>query len=104
LLFLNELPLHQPTAHARFLEVWLAITIVYFASGLLMLVAGYRCLNDPQLRRRIGALLLALAGFATVVVHNFFVRNWTSWSGSTPPALFSSAGFVGEASCSSSYP
>ena len=75
-LFLNELPLYQPTAHVRLLEVCLAITIVYFASGFLMLAAGYRCLHDPQLRRRIGVLLLALAGFATVVVHNFFVRNW----------------------------
>jgi len=97
LLFLNELPLYQPTTHARFLEVWLVIAVVYFASGFLMLVAGYRGLNDPQLRRRMGALLLALAEFASVVVHNFFVRNWTSWFGSTPPALFSSASFVGEA-------
>jgi hypothetical protein len=97
LLFLNKLPLYQPTAHARFLEAWLAITIVYFVSGFLMLVASYRRLDDPQLRRRMSALLLALAAFATVVVHNLLVRNWTSWFGSTPPAMFSWAGFVGEA-------
>ena len=96
LLFLNELPLYQPTAQARFLEVWLALTVVYFTSGFFMLVASYRRLDDPQLRLRIGALLLALTVFAAVVVHNFLVRNWTSWFGSTPPGLFSWAGFVGE--------
>jgi hypothetical protein len=97
LLFLNDLPLYQPTTQARFLELWLAITIVYFVAGFLMLVASYRRLDDSQLRRRIGALLLALAGFAPIIVHNIFVRNWTSWFGTTPPALFSWAGFVGEA-------
>ena len=96
LLFLNELPLYQPTAQARFLEVWLALTVVYFTSGFFMLVASYRRLDDPQLRRRVGALLLALAGFAPIMVHNIFVRNWTGWFGTTPPALFSWVGFVGE--------
>jgi hypothetical protein len=97
LLFLNELPLYQPTTQARFLEVWLAIAVVYFALGFLMLVDSYRRLNDLRLRRRIGTLLLALAGFALIVVHNVFLRNWTSWFESTPPALFSWEGFVGEA-------
>jgi hypothetical protein len=97
LLFLNALPQYQPTTQARFLEVWVAVTIVYFASGFLMLVSSYRRLDDPQLRRRVGALLLALAGFAPIVVHNIFVRNWHSWFGTTPPAFFSWAGFVGEA-------
>src|SRR2546425_1749538 len=96
LLFLNELPLYQPIMQARFLEVWLVITILYFAAGCLMLVANYRRLDGPQARRRVGALHLALVVFAVVVAHNFFVRNWTSWFGSTPPALFSGAGFVGE--------
>jgi hypothetical protein len=82
---------------ARFLEVWLAIAVVYFALGFLMLVDSYRRLNDLRLRRRIGTLLLALAGFALIVVHNVFLRNWTSWFESTPPALFSWEGFVGEA-------
>ena len=97
LLFLNELPLYQPIVQAKFLEIWLVVTILYFAAGCLMLVANYRRLDDPHARHRVGALYLALVVFAVVVAHNFFVRNWTSWFGSTPPALFSGAGFVGEA-------
>jgi len=96
LLFLNELPLYQPIMQAKFLVVWLVVTILYFAAGCVMLVANYRRLDDPQARRRVGALYLALVVLAVVVAHNFFVRNWTSWFGSTPPALFSGAGFVGE--------
>ncbi len=96
LLFLNELPLYQPIMQIRLLEAWLVVTIIYFAAGCLMLVAGYRRLDDPQARRRMGALYLSLVVFPVVVAHNFFVRNWTSWFGSTPPALFSGAGFVGE--------
>jgi hypothetical protein len=72
------------------------VTILYFAAGCVMLVANYQRLDDPQAWRRVGALYLALVVFAVVVAHNFFVRNWTSWFGSTPPALFSGAGFVGE--------
>jgi len=41
-------------------------------------VANNRRLEDPQARRRMGALHLALVVFAVVVAHNFFVRNWTS--------------------------
>ncbi len=96
LLLLNELPLYQPILQVRVLEAWLVVTILYFAAGCLMLVANYRRLDDPQARRHVGALYLALVVFAAVVAHNFFVRNWTSWFGSTPPALFSGAGFVGE--------
>jgi uncharacterized membrane protein len=96
LLFLNELPLYQPIMQIIFLEAWLVVTILYFAAGCLMLVSNYRRLDDPQARRRVRALYLALVVFAVVVAHNFFVRNWTSWFGSTPPALFSGAGFVGE--------
>jgi ABC-type branched-subunit amino acid transport system permease subunit len=91
--FLNELPLYQPIMQAKFLVVWLVVTILYFAAGCVMLVANYRRLDDPQARRRVGALYLALVVLAVVVAHNFFVRNWTSWFGSTPPALFSGAGF-----------
>lgn len=97
LLFLNELPLYQPIVQAKFLEVWLVVTLLYFAAGCAMLVANYRRLDDPQARRRVGGLYLALVVFAVVVAHNFFVRNWISWFGSTPPALFSGAGFVAEA-------
>jgi hypothetical protein len=97
LLFLNELSLYQPIMQIIFLEAGLVVTIVYFAAGCLMLVANYRRLDDPQARRRLGTLYLALVVFAVVVAHNFFMRNWTSWFGSTPPALFSGAGFIGEA-------
>ncbi len=73
------------------------VTILYFTAGCLMLVANYRRIDVPQARRRVRGLYLALVVFAVVVAHNLFVRNWTSWFGSTPPALFSGAGFVGEA-------
>jgi hypothetical protein len=96
LLLLNQLPLYRPITQTIFLEAWLAVTILYFAAGFLILVANCRCLDDAQSRRRASVLLLALAVFAIVVLHNFFVRNWTSWFRSKPPALFSGAGFVGE--------
>jgi hypothetical protein len=96
LLFLNKMPLYQPGIQTKLLEVWLAVTILYFAAGFLMLVANYLHLDDPRRRRRTGVLCLALALFAIVVVHNFFVRNWTSWFGNTPPTTFSGPGFVGE--------
>jgi hypothetical protein len=96
LLFLNEVPLYQPTTQTRLLEVWLAVTILYFAARFVILVANYRHLEDPRHRRHASVLCLAPALFATVVVHNFFVRNWTSWFGSTPPPLFSVPAFVGE--------
>jgi hypothetical protein len=63
----------------------------------LPLVANYRRLEDPQARHHVGTLYIALLVFAVVIAHNFFVRNWTSWFGNAPPALFSGAGFVGEA-------
>jgi hypothetical protein len=97
LLFLNDFPLYQPTTQAWFLEAWLAITIVYFTAGFWMLLAGYCRLDDAHLRRHVGVLVLALAGFAPIIVHNVFVRNWHSWFGTSPPALFSWTGFVGEA-------
>ena len=61
-----------------------------------MLVANYRRLEDPQARRRVGTLYLALLVFAVVIAHNVFVRNWTSWFGSAPPAFFAGDGFVAE--------
>src|SRR5258708_1485393 len=42
LLFLNELPMYQPYMQAKLLELWLVVTILYFAAGCLMLVANYR--------------------------------------------------------------
>jgi len=97
LLFLNEVPLYHPTTQAKLLELWLAVTILYFAAGFLILVANYLHLDDPGGgARRTGVLCLALALFAIVIAHNVLVRNWTSWFGSTPPTLFSGPGFVGE--------
>jgi hypothetical protein len=69
-----------------------------------MLTASYRRLEDLQERRLVGAICLALVIFGVIVVHNFFTRNWTSWFGSAPPALFSGTTFVGEVVCSSSCP
>jgi uncharacterized membrane protein len=94
LLFLNKFPMYQPIVQIRLLEVWLAVTLIYFAAGFFILAASYRRLGDPRQRRRAGALILVQALFAVVVLHNFFVRNWASWFGSTPPALFTGAGFV----------
>jgi hypothetical protein len=96
LLFLNEVPRYQPATQTRLLEVWLALTILYFAAAFLMLVANYRHPDDSRYRRRAGVLCLALALFPAVVVHNVFVRNWNSWFGSTPPIWFSVPGYVGE--------
>ena len=97
LLFLNKFPMYQATTQARLLDAWLAVTLLYFAAGFLFLVASHRRLDDPRHRRHAGALILVQALFAVVVLHNFFVRNWASWFGTTPPALFSVAGFVGAA-------
>ena len=94
LLFLNKFPMYQPIAQVRFLEVWLVVTLIYFAAGFLILAASYRHLDDPRRRRPVGALILAQALFAVIVLHNFFVRNWARWFGGTPPALFSEAGFL----------
>jgi hypothetical protein len=94
LLFLNKFPMYQPIAQARLLEVWLGVTLLYFTTGFLILAASYRRLDDPRHRRHAGALILVQALFAAIVLHNFFVRNWASWFGSTPPALFSASGFV----------
>jgi len=97
LLFLNKFPMYRPIAQVRLLEVWLAVTLIYFVVGFLFLAAGYRRLDDPRQRRSASALILVQALFAVIVLHNFLVRNWASWFGNTPPALFSEAGFVGAA-------
>jgi len=60
-----------------------------------MLVANDRRLDDPSERRRIGTLCLALVIFFAIVVHNFFTRNWMTWFGTSPPALFSGPATAG---------
>src|SRR6266853_3222213 len=37
LLFLNKFPMYQPIAQVRLLEVWLAVTLIYFVVGFLFL-------------------------------------------------------------------
>jgi hypothetical protein len=97
LLFLNLWPLFPPVTPTTLLEIWLVVTVLYFAAGFLMLTANYRRLSDRRERRRVGALWVALLLFAVIVAHNCLVRNWTGWFGTVPPALFSAASFAGEA-------
>ncbi len=97
LLFLNKFPLNRPIAQIRLLEVWLAVTLIYFATSFLILMAGYRRLDNQRQRRSTLALILVQILLALFVLHNFLVRNWASWFGSKPPNLFSDAGFVGAA-------
>lgn len=87
LLFLNLLPLYQPIVQVRLLELWFAVSTVYFAAGFLMLRSSYRRLDDLHERKRVGSLCLALMIFFIIVVHNFFARNWMNWFGNPPPAL-----------------
>jgi len=96
LLFFNVLPLYQPSTQAAILELWAAVSVLYFAAGFLMLTANYRRVNDTQERRRMGALCLAITTFGIIVVHNFLMRNWTNWFGGTPPGLFSEVTSAGE--------
>ena len=96
LLFLNKFPMYQPIVQARLLEVWLGVTVLCFATGFLILVVSYGRLDDPRLHRRACALIL-VQPFSQLVLHNLLVRNWASWFGSTPPAVFSEAGFIGVA-------
>jgi uncharacterized membrane protein len=95
LLYLNVWP-SWPWLHAMLLELWLAISIACFMLGFLMLAAGYRRADNPQERRRMGALGFAFAFFGLLVVHNFFTRNWTLWFGTATPGFFSGASFVAE--------
>ena len=97
LLFLNKFPTYRPIAQIRLLEVWFAVTLIYFAASFLILMAGYRRLDNPRQRRSTGALILVQILLALFVIHNFLVRNWASWFGNKAPSLFSDAGFVGAA-------
>lgn len=89
LLFLNVLPLYQPGVQAGFLEIWLAVSVLYLAAGFLMLVANYRRLDNQAERHRVGALCLALVIFFIIVAQNLLTRNWTNWFGTLPPAFLS---------------
>ena len=97
LLFLSMWPFYRPARHAWLLQLWLAITVLYFVPGFIILLASYYCAESLLERRRIGALFAASVLFSLIILHNFFVRDWTGWFGSVPPALFSSMSFVVEA-------
>ena len=97
LLFLNRFPMYRPIAQIRLLEGWFAVTIIYFAASFLILMAGYRRLDNPRQRRSTRTVILAQVLLGFFVLHNFLVRNWAGWFGSRPPNLFSDAGFVGAA-------
>src|SRR5260370_20162743 len=50
LLFLNKFPMYQPIVQIRLLEVWLAVTLIYFAAGFFLLPARLRRLHDSRRR------------------------------------------------------
>jgi len=43
--------MYRPIAQVRLLEVWLAVTLIYFVVGFLFLAARHRRLDDPRQRR-----------------------------------------------------
>lgn len=96
LLYLNRLPFYRPTTQIIVLEFWLAMTVLYFLLGFGILAANYRGAEDRQEKRHMLALSLASVLFGFILLHNFLTRNWTSWFGTSPPALFSGASFVAE--------
>jgi hypothetical protein len=97
LLFLSKFPMYRPVAQIWLLEVWVAVTLTYFAASFLIPMIVYRRLDNPRQRSSTRALIVVQALLALIVLHNFLVRNWASWFGSQPPSLFSDAGFVGAA-------
>ena len=97
LLFLSVWPFYQPATHAWLLQLWLAMTVLCFVAGCIILLVGCYRAESVQERRRIGAVFAASVFFGLAILHNFFVRNWTSWFGGVPPALFSPMSFVAEA-------
>ena len=97
LLFLSVWPFYRPTMHAWLLQLWLATAVLYFVAGCLILFVRYCRAESRQERRRVGALCAVSILFGLIILHNIFVRNWTGWFGSAPPALFSAMSFVAEA-------
>ena len=97
LLFFQHWPLFQLFSQQKFLALWVILTIVYLMNGMGMLAVNYRRVQDRNERRRTAGLFFALCVLALVVAHNFFVRNWSAWFGTTAPALFSPGMFGIEA-------
>jgi hypothetical protein len=96
LLFLSVWPFYRPTMHAWLLQVWLATAVLYLAAGWIILLVSYYRAESLRERRRVGALCTVSILFGLIILHNFFVRNWTGWFGGAPPALFSPSSFVAE--------
>ena len=97
LLFLSVWPYYRPIAHAWLLRLWVAMAILYLAAGCVILFVRYYRAESRQERRRVGALCAVSILFGLIILHNIFVRNWTGWFGSAPPAIFSPMSFVAQA-------
>jgi hypothetical protein len=97
LLFLSVSPFFRPIGHAWLLQLWLAMTVLYFAAGSLILLASYCRAKRMQERRRVGVLFAVAVLLGFIILQNIFVRNWTSWFASTPPKFFAPITFVAEA-------
>jgi len=96
LLYLNPWPSQQPTLQLLLLELWAAVSFVYFATGALMLLSNSMGLERRDERRRFAMLTLAVFIFAGIALHNVLTRNWVHWFGSAPPPLFFPSTFVVE--------
>ena len=97
LLFFHHWPLFQLLSQQKLLALWIILTLVYLMNGVGMLAVNYRRVQDRNEHTSTGALLFALSVLVLVVVHNFFVRNWSAWFGTTAPVFFSPGMFAIEA-------
>jgi lipoprotein signal peptidase len=95
LLFLNVVPGYRPGVQVGLLEGWCGVSIVYLLAGSVMLAAAWRRISDPQERRRLTALCLAVLLFGVVAIQNVFERNWANWLGTPSPILFAAPVSIG---------
>jgi hypothetical protein len=96
LLFLGVWPEQSTALQIAFLELWLVVSVAYFAAGVLLLLKASLRLQNPLERRRFGFLSASVTVFVLVVIHDVLVRNWTGWFGTVPPQLFSKASLEAE--------
>ena len=97
LLFLSVLPFYRPIGHTWLLQLWLAMTVMCFVAGSLILLASYCRAKSTDEQRRMGALFAVAVLFGFIILQNIFVRNWTNWFSNTPPKFFAPITFVAEA-------
>jgi hypothetical protein len=64
LLFLSVLPLQSSILQIAILELWLIVSVAYFAAGILLLLKASLRLENPLERRRFGFLSASVAVFA----------------------------------------